>query len=121
MDPSSGESAQSPIERYYDIRAKRLSLQREAAALEAEEKVLAYELFKSKPQSHGYTASYWEEDTPFVNHWPSFLDWLRDNDALDCLQKRLTNSAIMARLKDGVSVPGVEVLKKPQLKVEKNG
>jgi hypothetical protein len=124
-DPSQGTiTPESPIARYYEIRTKRLDLNREAARLEVEEAKLKYEIFREwdnlkAPQ--GYKVVKSEDPEPFVEDWPAFLEWVRNSGAIDVLQRRLTPSAIMARLQDDVAVPGVTIVQKPKLTVEFNG
>lgn len=125
MEPTLGEvTPESPIALYYATRAKRLELNREAARLEVEEAKLKYQIFQEwdnlkAPQ--GYKVVRGEDKVPFVEDWPAFLTWLRETNSVDCLQKRITESAVMARLQDGVSVPGVTIINKPKLTVDFNG
>ena len=110
----------SPIAQYYATRAKRLALNKEAAMLEVQEAKLKHEIVKNwdtlkAPQ--GYRVTRDVVETPFVEDWPMFLQWVRDTNSVDCLQKRITESAIKARLEDG-DVPGVTTVPKTNLTIE---
>lgn len=111
------------IKAYYTVRDSRLSLDRESAKLKVQEDKLAYALASNwKPDEvpDGFVATREDKKVPSVNNWPDFLEWARDNDALDCLQKRLTNSAVQLRLDAGIEMPGVELVDKTVITVEKS-
>lgn len=111
------------IKAYYEVRASRLDLDRQSARLKVQEDKLAYALGRSWNQAEvpeGFVATKETKLKPNVDNWPEFLDWIRDHNALDCLQKRLTESAVQRRIDDGVSIPGVELVSKTVITVEKS-
>lgn len=108
---------------FYQTRAERLKLDRESAKLKAKEDSLAYQIglnWDVHGVPEGYVATKEVKKKPNVDNWPDFLNWMRDNDALDCLQKRLTESAVQRRLDDGVLIPGIELVDKTVITVEKS-
>ena len=114
------------LQQYYETRAQRLELDRQSAALQVQEDKLKYELIKAHNAgdtlSHrAYLFSYSEKPVPYVEDWSKLTQWIIDNDAPDVLQKRLTESAIMARIREGEVIPGVTVIQKPVVLVEKVG
>ncbi len=104
-------------------RSKRLSLQREADLLEQEEKALTNALIEYLIK-HGadnfyeddYVATLVTTDEPLVDSWPKLLDYIVENGAVDLLQKRLAVSAVKARWKDNVNLPGVLSVHKHSIK-----
>jgi hypothetical protein len=108
------------VKSFYEVREKRLKLDRESAALKALEDKLKYALDKTWDQTavpKGLVAVRETKMVPYVEDWPEFLTWIKNNDALDCLQKRLTDSAIAARLADNKDIPGVKQAEKSVITV----
>lgn len=111
------------IKEILSVRKQRLSLQREADLLEQKEKALTNDLINSMVSRDVDTITDGEDQVtlvttlePVATNWPTLLDYIRQNDALDILQKRLTPSAIKARWADGQDVPGVDSLEKHTIK-----
>jgi hypothetical protein len=123
--PTPDESVQiSPIAQYYSIRKERLELNKQAAMLEVEEAKLKRDIIRgwdtlSKPE--GFVVDLTTINVPFVEDWPAFIQWVRETNSVDCFQKRITESAVKARLDDGKAVPGVIIVPKQTLTVEING
>jgi hypothetical protein len=111
------------IKEILSVRKQRLSLQREADLLEQKEKALTNELVNYMVSGALDTLVDGEDQVTLVTttepvavNWPALLDYIRQNDALDILQKRLTPSAIKARWADNQVVPGVDSLEKHTIK-----
>jgi len=115
------------IEAILSVRKRRLSLQREADLLEQEEKGLTNDLIER--MNHEMMAPVYREgeneamlittEEPMIapnGGWPLVLDYIRENDAMDILQKRITPSAVKARWEAGEAIPGVEKVRKYALK-----
>jgi F0F1-type ATP synthase epsilon subunit len=105
------------------VRSKRLSLQREADLLEQEEKALTNALIEAMAQEGrdtyedgGIVVNLVTTDEPLVDSWPKLLDYIVENGAVDLLQKRVTVSAVKARWKDDVNLPGVLSVPKHSIK-----
>lgn len=111
------------IKEILSVRKQRLSLQREADLLEQKEKALTNELVNVMISRNLDTLTDGEDQVtlvttnePVATSWPMLLDYIRQNDALDILQKRLTPSAIKARWAEGQEIPGTERMEKYTLK-----
>lgn len=105
------------------IRKQRLALNREADLLEQQEKKLQNDLIEAMRASGDDTFTDGDDEAyltisqePVVTSWPKLLDYIRENDALDILQKRVTASSVKARWADNVSLPGVDAVEKASLK-----
>jgi hypothetical protein len=111
------------IKEILSVRKQRLSLQREADLLEQKEKDLTNKLINVMIEADVDTVTDGEDQVTLVTttepvavNWPALLDYIRQNDALDILQKRLTPSAIKARWADNQVVPGIDKLDKHTIK-----
>lgn len=99
---------------YYELREKRLKLQREADELEQQEKDILYSLTADlKPgQTYtgidsGFTYKATSKVIPISQDWVKTLDFIQKTGSIDLLQKRLTESAVILRWDSGVDIPGV--------------
>ncbi len=50
-----------------------------------------------------------QSQRPVILDWSELEVWIRANNAVDMLQKRLTDSAVKLRWDDGIQVPGVGI------------
>lgn len=111
---------------YYDLREQRLKLQREADALEQQEKDILYEITKEfnadsvKHSVDGFTMLAKRKDVPTVRDWSATLAYIKETGQVDLLQKRLTDSAVKARWDAGIEVPGVELTHKYAVTITKD-
>lgn len=97
-----------------DARNERLALQRKVDELEQLEKDLLYKIQTSfLAAGHddymigGYRAIMKTKTVPLATDWPAILHFIKENGALDMLQKRLTESAVKLRWDAGIDVPGI--------------
>ena len=115
------EDVESILAAHASKRRERLKLERQASVLEAEEKTLLDSLSKLKPASgmYGpYVLTVEKKIVPKVNDWGKFIPYLLRTGNLDMLQRRLTESAVMARLKNNEPIDGVDTDEKTVYKVE---
>lgn len=104
------------IEKLRELRVRRLVLQRQADALEQEEKDLTYELTKGftfdqakyNVTEGGYILRAERKTTVNVTDWTQLLTHIKQTGQVDLLQKRVTESAVKQRWDNGLSVPGAE-------------
>lgn len=116
------------LDLYYTVRQKRLALQREADKLEQVEKDILYELtaplsFSKHHQTLNegpYTMTATAKPFVIVEDWDAALKFIKENEAVDMLQRRVTESAVMARWDDGITVPGMKKDQKWAVKIERN-
>ena len=52
-----------------------------------------------------------QSQKPVIMDWSLLEVWIRENNAVDMLQKRLTESAVNLRWDEGIQVPGVGIQK----------
>ena len=103
------------VDRYIAARAVRLDLEKQASAqkkIENELSALLLKEFKTQKTEIasgklGY-AKYHKYRKPRIGDWRSVCDYVRDNDAFDLFEKRLSVAAVEARIEDGEDLPGLE-------------
>jgi hypothetical protein len=117
------------LQKFAASQKERLALQRRVQAMDEAEKQLAAEILDlarnpdgtiptlSGIYEDGLSYKMGEIPTPVVVDWPSTLNWIKENRAVDLLQKRLTESAVKLRWEEGITIPGVISSNKPYLKV----
>lgn len=97
----------------YDKRTERLAADKVAAALKADEQALIEHIINNLPKDSGgaigkhHVVEVYTEDILQVKDWPAFYAYVAKNKAFDMLQRRLTESAVQARLDDKKKVPGI--------------
>lgn len=99
---------------YYEVQQQRRALDKQSKELKERETSLknyiAEFLKKNNMSAIGgkyVTATYVRKPKPVVEHWPTFYDFILQNDAFDMLQRRLHEGAIKDRLEQGESIPGL--------------
>ena len=100
------------------INEERLAHDRASRKLKAEEDALRANLIKAM-QDDGLqvieTAKVYvgvtQHQKPVILNWSELEVWIRENNAVDMLQKRLTESAVNLRWDEGVQIPGVGIQK----------
>lgn len=98
------------IREHNDKRKERLKLSEQAAKLEVREKEIIDLLTALGVQSgiHGpFEVERKTKKVPRCTDWNLFHAYVRENNALDMLHKRLTETAVMARIDAGEIVPGI--------------
>lgn len=120
------------IERYYKV--KRAKAKR-AAAAEADDLVFATELKRLESLMHAFLlkhnqqssstkeATFYFEETiqPSAADWKVFYDWVKQNDAFDFLEKRITKGEVKKYMEanDDKPPPGVNVFREKVVRVRK--
>ncbi len=98
------------------INEERLTHDRASRQLKTEEDALRADLIKAMQEDNltvietakvfvGVT----QHQRPVILDWSALEAWIRENNAVDMLQKRLTESAVNLRWDDGIQVPGVGI------------
>lgn len=102
------------IDNLYSLREKRMALQREADKIKKQERELtdhAVTLCRKarvdKASGKLATFSHGLKSIAVVEDWEEFHAFVEDNDAWDCVQKRLNQKAILDRIEDGVTIEGI--------------
>lgn len=60
-----------------------------------------------------------KQDLPTVKDWSKFYSYIKENNAFDLLQKRVSTAAWNERIEDGKTIPGVETFKKTKISLTK--
>ena len=101
-------------DRLYEVRQKRLAMQKEVDEVEAEEKALKEHIINNLPKSDSGAAgkvarvSVVTKDVPQVKDWDAFYKYVSRTKSFDLLQRRLSDAAIKERWENKKQVPGVE-------------
>ena len=115
------------IKKAVALRDERLALQRKADSIKEIEQELHSHIIamlrKQKSQSAkagGHVATIVHKQIASIIDWPTFFKWMVDNDASDCVQKRIAISAVQDRIDNGMRPPhGVALEEKLDLSLTK--
>lgn len=110
----------------YKVKAARLAKKKEMEELESQETELKEYIIKTLPKSKasgvaGKVAriAVANKDVQQVDDWDALFKYVKKNDAFELLQRRLSTAAVQERLDDGQQVPGVKLIKVPQVSINK--
>ena len=111
---------------YAEVRALRLAMDKEVAEVKARETEIREHIINtlSKSADTGaaglrYRAQVVVKDTPRLSDWAAFTAAVQQTGRFDLMQKRLSDAAIKELWADGVTVPGVELVKIPDVSITK--
>lgn len=111
---------------YSDVRALRLSMEKEVERVKARETELREYIIAnlSKSDDTGaaglrYRAQVRTEVKPQIADWAALTGYILNNDRFDLLQKRLGEKAVADLWESGVAVPGVAKVNVPKLSITK--
>jgi len=114
------------VDTFNQARNKRLAADKEARALKSVETKLKEQILHVMiDQDCGFAAGMdvrvklQTKSKPQATDWSLVYDYMIQNDAMDLVQKRLTESAVNARLEDGIEIPGIEFYEVNDLSVAK--
>lgn len=105
---------------YQRMDRQRLELKQQADKLEQAQKAIIDELTENGVPTDTYGPYFLKVEkkkVPRCTDWGLFYGFIKANDAFDCLHKRLTETAIMARVNDAEYVPGIVTDEKITYKV----
>lgn len=99
----------------YQLRQKRLEMQKEVDKIAAEEAALKEHIINTLPKSEasgvaGKVArvTVVTKEVPQVEDWDSFYKYVKRTGAFDLMQRRLTEAAVKERWEAGEEIPGVK-------------
>lgn len=102
-------------DRLYELRQKRLAMQKEVDVVAAEESALKEYLINTLPKSEASgvagklaRVTVVSKVIPQVKDWDAFYKYVKKTGSFDLMQRRLTAPAVEARWEDGKEIPGVE-------------
>lgn len=110
----------------YSTRQRRLAVQRQVEALEAEESLLREHIIKTLPKSDASgvagrlaRVTVVTNPVPQVKDWARFYAYVKKTGRFDLMQRRVATKAIGDMLEAGDRVPGVEVFKAVTVSINK--
>jgi hypothetical protein len=99
---------------YSTKKAERLAADKVARSLKTEEDNLAFAITLYCRENGGagvdlatVMIEYDTKLTPVAQDWDAIHQYIRENDAIDLVHKRLTESAVRLRWDDDIVIPGV--------------
>lgn len=102
-------------DRMYQLRQKRLEMQKEVDKVAAEEAALKEHIINTLPKSEASgvagklaRVAVVTKQVPQVKDWDAFYKYVKRTGQFDLLQRRLSEVAIKERWDAGKEVPGVE-------------
>lgn len=102
-------------DKLFEIRNKRLAMQKAVDEVEAEEKALKEHIIATLPKSEASgvagklaRVTVITKEVPQVKDWDVFYKHLVKTKSFDLMQKRLSDTAVKERWEAGKQVPGVE-------------
>lgn len=103
------------VDEYIELRTRRKALAAQVAEMEKNEKKLKASLielsFALQAKTMGGNLGHVQRQRkpkPVPKNWDLVYAYIKQFDAFDLLQKRLTETAVKSRWEDGVDVPGIE-------------
>ena len=111
---------------YSDVRALRLAMEKEVEKVKAREHELREYIISnlSKSDDTGaaglrYRAQIVSKDVPRAMDWTAVHGFIQKSGRFDLLQKRLGEKAVMDMVEAGETIPGVEIVKVPDVSITK--
>lgn len=102
-------------DKLFELRNKRLAMQKEVDAVAAEETALKNHIIENLPKSEASgvagklaRVTVVTKQIPQVKDWDTFYKYVKKTGSFDLMQKRLTDAAIKERWEAGKEIPGVE-------------
>ena len=114
------------VDEYDEARNHRLEVDKQAAYLKRQEQALHDRiLHELNNQGMMYVAGTYKrvKVNPTIKHvaddWVEVHKYMRDNDAMDLVQKRLHEGAIILREEEGIIIPGLQSVEVNKLSIAK--
>lgn len=102
-------------DKLYELRQKRLEMQKEVDKVAAEEAALKEHIINTLPKSEASgvagklaRVTVVTKQIPQVKDWDAFYKYVKKTGQFDLMQRRITDAAIKERWEAGKEVPGVE-------------
>lgn len=113
-------------DRLYQLRQKRLEMQKEVDKVAAEEAALKEHIINTLPKSEASgvagklaRVTVVTKQIPQVKDWDAFYKYVKKTGQFDLMQRRITDAAIKERWEAGKEVPGVEHFNAVSISVNK--
>lgn len=102
-------------DRLYELRQKRLEMQKEVDKIAAEEAALKEHIINTLPKSEASgvagklaRVTVITKVVPQVKDWDAFYKYVKKTGEFDLMQRRINDGAIKERWEAGKEIPGVE-------------
>lgn len=116
------------VDSHQATRKERLRLEREARVLQSRENSLKAELLHvmisqamEEIEGTDVTLQHYKKTKVKATDWNAIHEYIRDTGAIDLVQRRLTESAVTARLEDGFLVPGIDIVQEDDFNIIPKG
>lgn len=113
-------------DRLYELRNKRLAMQKEVDAVASEESALKEHIINTLPKSEASgvagklaRVTVVTKQVPQVEDYDKFYAFVKKTGSFDLLQKRLSDAAIKERWEAGKEVPGVKAFNAVSVSINK--
>ena len=102
-------------DRLYQLRQKRLEMQKEVDKIAAEEAALKEHIINTLPKSEASgvagklaRVTVVTKEVPQVEDWDAFYKYVKKTGQFDLLQRRVSDGAIKERWEAGKEIPGIK-------------
>lgn len=116
------------VDSHQATRKERLRLEREARVLQSRENSLKAELLHvmisqamEEIEGTDVMLQHYKKTKVKATDWNAIHEYIRDTGAIDLVQRRLTESAVTARLEDGFLVPGIDIVQEDDFNIIPKG
>jgi hypothetical protein len=113
-------------DRLFELRNKRLAMQKEVDAVAAEESAIKEHIINTLPKSEASgvagklaRVTVVTKQVPQVKDYDAFYAYVKKTGSFDLLQKRLSDAAIKERWEAGKTIPGVEAFNTVSISINK--
>jgi len=103
------------IDKLYELRSQRLDVEKVVKTMKSDELALRVHIKQmldsinlDGAKGSAATAAVITSVDPVAKDWLQIYEFIRENDAFDMLQKRLSSMAVKERWESGILVPGIE-------------
>lgn len=103
------------IDKLYELRSQRLNVEKVVKTMKSDELALRVHIKQmldsinlDGAKGSAATAAVITSVDPVAKDWLQIYEFIRENDAFDMLQKRLSSMAVKERWESGILVPGIE-------------
>ena len=103
------------IDKLYELRSQRLDVEQVVKTMKSDELALRVHIKQmldsinlDGAKGSAATAAVITSVDPVAKDWLQIYEFIRENDAFDMLQKRLSSMAVKERWESGILVPGIE-------------
>lgn len=103
------------IDKLYELRSQRLDVEKVVKTMKSDELALRVHIKQmldsinlDGAKGSAATAAVITSVDPAAKDWLQIYEFIRENDAFDMLQKRLSSMAVKERWESGILVPGIE-------------